>query len=133
MAVELVKIVNEIDYLHCYFEGTFENLRLMEQNTDLISKASKEYDCLDFLLDFRKITGRISIVYQYYFGVHLCKVAPISSHIALLPPLYTKSTATSYLENVVANRGGCLKVFWNEREAVKWLKSFKEETEKELF
>ena len=123
MAVELKKISLRDHYLHCYFEGHFENLIKMIENTQRIFKAYRETNCPNALLDFSRISGKIGIFAEHFLGEHIAHVIPLKARIAVLAPPYMKDTASGHLENVATNRAARLRVFWELEDAIEWLKA----------
>ncbi len=123
MTVELTNITFEENYLHCHFEGHFENLSKMIEHGRLILKAYKETKCSDIILDFYIITGKIGIITEHVLGEFISKMIPMNARIALVAPSHMKSTASGHLETVVANRSGRLKVCWDFEEAVEWFQT----------
>ncbi len=124
MTVELKDITFENNYLHCHFEGHFENLAKMLEQGQLILKAYKETKCSKIILDFCIITGEIGVITEHTLGEFISKIIPKNVRIALIGPSHMRSTPSGHLETVVANRSGGLKVFWDLEEAVEWLKTY---------
>ncbi len=123
MTVELKNITFEDNYLHCHFEGRYENLDKMVEHGRLILKAYKETKCSNIILDFKIITGAIGVITEHTLGKFISKMIPKNVRIALIAPSHMKATASGHLETVVANRSGGLKVCWDLEEAVEWLEA----------
>ncbi|MFH1313943.1 MAG: hypothetical protein ABIJ00_12060 [Candidatus Eisenbacteria bacterium] len=123
MAVELKKISLEGHYLDCRFEGEFGNLAKMIENTLRILKAYRETKCPNALLDFSEISGRIDVFGEHRLALHIARVIPPGTKIAVLAPPHMKDAASGHLENAAVNRAAQLRVFWEREESVKWLRA----------
>ena len=123
MAVKLKSISVTDDYLHCSFEGRFEKLAKMEENTKKVLAAHEESGFFKALLDFSQIKGTVGLLYEHYLGKQISFAAPQNAKIALLGPKHLKIFDTGHLRNVTANRATNLKIFWDMNEAVAWLNS----------
>ena len=125
MAVELKSISVIDDYLHCCFEGRFDKLAKMEENTKKVLAAHEESGYYKALLDFSQIKGTVGLLYEHYLGKQISFAAPQGAKIALLGPNYLRILDTGHLRNVASNRDTNLKIFWEMDEAVAWLQGEK--------
>ena len=105
------------------FEGAFEGLAKIKENTERIEKAYEETHCSNILLDFSKMSGKVGIYTEHALGKHISKITPQGIRLAVLAPSYMKITASGHLENVVINRFTRLMVFWELQESIEWLKT----------
>ena len=81
------------------------------------------HQCNGILIDETRAVKKLSVIDQHQFTIEYGSELPADVRIAVVVRRETLSDAR-FIENVAFNRGICLRVFSNKKEALNWLSRF---------
>jgi hypothetical protein len=111
------------DYIHFKINGVFSGLDIDTKILDIFHKVveyAEKYNCFRVLLDATELDYEIGVDEEYKIGEFIANI--YRKNLIRIACLRTSDKKDDFTEIVAYNRGASFKFFYDENEAVNWLK-----------